>query len=44
VPEWALEFRCPRFIYKKRGDKWECVYDDLGLIAPSEMPKEAIEK
>jgi hypothetical protein len=32
VPEWAEEFRCLRFIYRKVNGKWTCVYDDLGLI------------
>jgi hypothetical protein len=31
-PDWALEFRCPRFIYKKINGKWTCIYDELGLI------------
>jgi hypothetical protein len=38
VPSWALEFRCPRFIYRKQPDgKWLCVYDDLGILAPAKM-------
>jgi len=36
-PDWAEEFRCPRFVYRRRPDgKWTCVSDKLGIVVPSE--------
>jgi len=33
-PDWAEEFRCPRFVYRRGKEGWRCVSDELGIIAP----------
>jgi hypothetical protein len=41
TPEWAEEFRCPRFVYRKQPDgRWRCVFDELGLLASASLEGE----